>query len=294
MPYVLKKYNINKSIKIEDFLLDTLKLKEKLALKLLSKGRIIDHKNRRLQKGLIIKDGFIELSIFEPRSKNLKAIFETEHFAIFDKPSPLKVHPVLRSNEYTLLDEIRFFYGDNAQLVHRIDAQTSGLVLVSKNNYAHMILSSMFEEKKFVKKYKALVKNEIKQELLINEKIGKSKGLISIKMEVSKEGKDSSTLIKPIFYNKIKNQTLVEAIPYTGRQHQIRVHLDFINNSIVGDPIYGLDEEFVDKLLKGDILEEKAQKICGAKRLMLHAYYLEFEFFSRVYKISSQQNVLKS
>lgn len=292
MPYILKRYEIKESVHVEDFLLNTLKLKEGLALKLLAKGRIIDHKNRRLQKGAILKDGFIELSIFEAFSKNLKAIFETEHFAIFDKPSGVKVHPVARSSEYTLLDEIRFYYGEEAQLVHRIDAQTSGLVLVAKNKYSHMILALMFEEKKFVKKYLAIVKNQVKDEVLINKKISPSKGLIKIKMQVSSEGKDSSTLIKAISYNKKTNQTLIEAQPFTGRQHQIRVHLDSINHSIVGDPIYGLDEKIVDKLLKSEFSKEETLKICGEKRLMLHAHYLEFRFFSRVYKFCSKQKFL--
>lgn len=292
MPYILKQFDVIKGQKIDDFLVEIVKLEPSLALKLLQKGRIIDNKNRRLQKGFVLKSGFIEVSIYEPITKGLKPIFETEHFVIFDKPSGLIVHPSARSSTYTLLDEIRFQFGNEASLVHRIDAETSGLILVSKNKYSHFVLSSMFEEKKFTKKYQALVEGEIKNEILIDKSISNSSGLINIKMQTLKEGKESSTLIKPIFYSPKNNQTLVEAIPYTGRQHQIRVHLDSIGHRIIGDPIYGIDEKIADKLLKKEYTNIERLNLTGEKRLMLHAYYLEFNFLSRVYKFCSKQEFI--
>jgi 23S rRNA pseudouridine1911/1915/1917 synthase len=205
--------------KVEDFLVDVVKLSETLAHKLLKNAKIIDHENKRLQKGKVLKSGYIEVLIFEPISKGLKPLFQTQHFALFDKPSGLLVHPTVRSTQYTLLDEIRYLFGDDANLVHRIDAETSGLILVAKNAYSQHVLQEMFAKKAFVKKYKALVENELKEDVLINKKITTSDGLIKLKMQISEDGKESSTLIRPITYNKAKNQTLVEAIPYTGRQH---------------------------------------------------------------------------
>ena len=289
MPYVLRKYDIIAGEKVEDFLVDVVKLSETLAHKLLKNARIVDHKNRRLQKGKVLKSGYIEVLIFEPITKGLKPLFQTEHFALFDKPSGLLVHPTIRSTEYTLLDEIRYQFGDEAKLVHRIDAETSGLVLVSKNGYAQYVLKEMFEKKAFVKKYKALVEQELKEETLIHKKISPSEGLIKLKMQTSENGKDSSTRIRPIAYDKTKNQTLVEAIPYTGRQHQIRVHLDAIGHRIVGDPIYGLDESFVDDFLNDKIADSKRIQTTGASRLMLHAYYLEFTFLNTTYVFCSKQ-----
>ena len=291
MPYILKRFDVIPGVKIDDFLLQTVKLEASLAMSLLQKGRVVDDKKRRLQKGFILKTGFIEISIYEAITKDLKPIFQNEHFAIFDKPSGLVVHPSARSNNYTLLDEIRFQFGNDASLVHRIDAETSGLILVSKNKYAHFVLSSMFEEKEFIKRYQALVEGKIEKEILIEKKISSSKGLINIKMQTSNEGKESLTLIKPIVYDKNQNQTLVEAHPYTGRQHQIRVHLDSIGHRIIGDPIYGLDETLVDKILKKEFSLEQRIKITGEKRLMLHAFYLEFKFLDRVYKFCSKQKI---
>ncbi len=289
MPYVLKKYDIIAGEKVEDFLVDVVKLSETLAHKLLKNARIVDHKNRRLQNGKVLKSGYIEVLIFAPITKGLKPLFQTEHFALFDKPSGLLVHPTIRSTEYTLLDEIRYQFGDEAKLVHRIDAETSGLVLVSKNGYAQYVLKEMFEKKAFVKKYKALVEQELKEETLIHKKISPSEGLIKLKMQTSENGKESSTRIRPIAYDKTKNQTLVEAIPYTGRQHQIRVHLDAIGHRIVGDPIYGLDENFVDDFLNDKIADSKRIQTTGASRLMLHAYYLEFTFLNTTYVFCSKQ-----
>ena len=294
MPYVLKKYDViagkrTENKKVEDFLVDVVNLSETLAHKLLKNARIVDHKNRRLQKGKVLKSGYIEVLIFEPITKGLKPLFQTEHFALFDKPSGLLVHPTIRSTEYTLLDEIRYQFGEEAKLLHRIDAETSGLILVSKNGYAQYLLKEMFEEKKFVKKYKALVEHEVKEEILIDTKISTSEGIIKLKMQTSTEGKESSTRIRPIAYNKVKNQTLVEAIPYTGRQHQIRVHLNSIGHRIVGDPIYGLDESFVDDFLNDKIEKSERIKTTGALRLMLHAYYLEFTFLNTRYIFCSKQ-----
>jgi len=276
--------------KVEDFLVDVVKLSETLALKLLKNGRILDHKNKQIQKGKVLKSGYIEVLIFEPMSKGLKPLFQTEHFALFDKPSGLLVHPTIRSTEYTLLDEVRYLFGEEAKLVHRIDAETSGLVLVSKNGYANYVLKEMFEKKEFVKKYKALVEHELKEEQLIKAGISPSDGRIKLKMQTSEDGKASSTHIRPLAYNKTTNKTLIEAIPYTGRQHQIRVHLDSIGHRIVCDPIYGLDESFVNDFLNDNIEHSARVKVTGASRLMLHAYYLEFTFLGTRYVFCSKQS----
>ena len=108
-------------------------------------------------------------------------------------------------------------------------------------------------------------------------------------MKTDSNGKESTTIIKPIFYDQKNNQTLVEAIPLTGREHQIRVHLDSIGHSIIGDTLYGVNEDFADKFLKNEISKEKRVEITKASRLMLQADYLEFGFLDVIYKFSSKQ-----
>ena len=290
MPYIKKEFKTIKGKKIEDFLLEDISIDSKLTLNLLEKGKITDENNKRLQKNQIIKSNFIYIVIFEPITKGLKPIFDSFHFAIFDKPSGLMVHPSSHQLDiYTLLDEIKFYFGQKGSLVHRIDAETSGLVLVSKNAFSDMILKNMFEEKQYIKKYHAIVEGNIEKNLEIDTPITNDTGLIKLKMKTDLNGKESKTLIKPISYNKEKNQTLVEAIPLTGRQHQIRVHLNSISHRIIGDPIYGIDEKITDLFLKNKLSEDERLKYTKANRLLLQANYLEFEFLDVIYKFSSLQ-----
>ncbi len=290
MSYIKKEFKTIKGKKIEDFLLEDISIDSKLTLNLLEKGKITDENNKRLQKNQIIKSNFIYIVIFEPITKGLKPIFDSFHFAIFDKPSGLMVHPSSHQLDiYTLLDEIKFYFGQKGSLVHRIDAETSGLVLVSKNAFSDMILKNMFEEKKYIKKYHAIVEGNIEKNLEIDTPITNDTGLIKLKMKTDLNGKESKTLIKPISYNKEKNQTLVEAIPLTGRQHQIRVHLNSISHRIIGDPIYGIDEKITDLFLKNKLSEDERLKYTKANRLLLQANYLEFEFLDVIYKFSSLQ-----
>lgn len=292
MPYIKKEFKVEKNKKIEEFLKE-IPIDLKLSLSLLEKGKITDEKNNRLQKNQILKSDFLYITIFEPISKGLKPIFDSFHFAIFDKPSGIMVHPLSHQlNIYTLLDEIRFYFGEKASLIHRIDTETSGLVLVAKNAFADMFLKNMFEEKKYVKKYKALVDGKIEENLKIDKPITNDTGIIKLKMKTDTKGKESTTLINPIFYDENKNQTLVEAIPLTGRQHQIRVHLDSIGHKIIGDTLYGVDENFADDFLRDKISEEKREEVTKASRLMLQADYLEFEFLEIIYKFSSLQKLL--
>ena len=290
MSYIKKEFKTIKGKKIEDFLLEDISIDSKLTLNLLEKGKITDENNKRLQKNQIIKSNFIYIVIFEPITKGLKPIFDSFHFAIFDKPSGLMVHPSSHQLDiYTLLDEIKFYFGQKGSLVHRIDAETSGLVLVSKNAFSDMILKNMFEEKKYIKKYHAIVEGNIEKNLEIDTPITNDTGLIKLKMKTDLNGKESKTLINPISYNKEKNQTLVEAIPLTGRQHQIRVHLNSISHRIIGDPIYGIDEKITDLFLKNKLSEDERLKYTKANRLLLQANYLEFEFLDVIYKFSSLQ-----
>ena len=289
MPYIKKEFKTIKGEKIEDFL-ETLNLDLKLTLTLLEKGKITDENNKRLQKNQIIKSNFIYIIIFEAITKELKPIFDSFHFAIFDKPSGIMVHPSSHQlNVYTLLDEIKYQLGEKASLVHRIDAETSGLVLVSKNAFSDMVLKNMFEEKQYIKKYLALIEGQIEKNLEIDTPITNDIGLIKLKMKTDLNGKESKTLIKPISYNKEKNQTLIEATPLTGRQHQIRVHLNSIEHKIVGDPIYGIEEKIADLFLKNKLSKDERLEYTKAYRLLLQANYLEFEFLDIIYKFSSRQ-----
>jgi len=295
MPFMLKKFFIkeNTGKKIQQFLIDKTPLTVSTSQKLLAKGRVFDENNKVLQNGQKVKGDFIQIALFEGHTRGLKPIFETDDFAVFDKPSGVMVHPTSRNTAYTLLDEIRYHFGETANLAHRIDQETSGLVLVTKNKYSDMILKEMFENKLYDKNYLAVVEGKIDNEIKIDSGIKKAvNSKIGVKMQTSPDGKESLTFIKPIRYDKEKNQTFIEATPHTGRQHQIRVHLESIGHRIVGDPIYGIDEDIADRYLLKTLSKEERYGATGDERLLLHANYLSFEYKSIRYKIYSKLSLL--
>lgn len=289
MPFILKKYPSVKGKKIQLFLLNEVGLSMSTSQKLLSKGRVFDENSNRYQNGQTLKGEFVQVALFVGETRGLKPIFNTKDFSIFDKPTGIMVHPTSKDTKYSLLDEIRYHFGETANLAHRIDLETSGLVLITKNKISDIILKTMFEDKKYHKIYQALVKGHVKNDLSINSCISKDGGKIGVKMKVNNEGKQSLTIIKPINYDANKDQTLVQAIPHTGRQHQIRVHLDSIGHTIVGDPIYGINEDIADRYLCKTLSKEDRLKYIGHHRLMLHALYLEFQYDDILYKIFSKQ-----
>ena len=146
----------------------------------------------------------------------------------------------------------------------------------------------MFENREYNKEYLALVKGHLKNEITIDNPISKSTGSINIKMMCNNQsGKPSITHIKPLKFNEKDNTTLVEATPITGRQHQIRVHLDSIGFPILGDPIYGVDESVANAYLNKTLSTTQRFDLTGAKRLMLHANRLSFTYQDVAYDIAS-------
>jgi 23S rRNA pseudouridine1911/1915/1917 synthase len=289
MPFLFKKYNAVKGKKIQQFLLDEAKLSLPVSQKLLSKNRVFDDQGNILKNGQILQCEYVQVAVFEGHTRGLRPIFEIEDFAVFDKPSGIMVHPTRKTTEYCLLDEIRYHFGERADLAHRIDAETSGLVLVAKNKQASTILKTLFENRECSKEYLALVKGQLKNDITIDKPISKSNSTIKIKMTCeNKQGKASTTHIKPLKFNEKDNTTLVKAIPVTGRQHQIRVHLDSIGHTILGDPIYGVDDQIADQCLRKILSEEKRIELTGAKRLMLHANNLCFTYQETEYNITSK------
>ena len=289
MPFVLKKFNAAKGKKIQHFLVDEAGLSSSISQKLLSKNRVFDDQGNALKNGQILKGKYIEVAVFEGHTRGLKPVFEVQDFAVFDKPSGLMVHPTRKTTTYSLLDEIRHYFGDKADLAHRIDAETSGLVLVAKNKQASTILKTLFEIRKCTKEYLALVKGCLENNITIDKPISKSNCDINVRMTCENiKGKDSITHIYPLKFNEKDNTTLVKTIPITGRQHQIRVHLDSIGHTILGDPIYGVADQVADQYLKKNLSGKDRIKLTGAKRLMLHANRLSFIYKDKEYDITSK------
>ena len=288
MPFVKRPFHIEKPIKAFLFLIRQFNLRQGEAQRLISKGRLLIDGNSIYNRGATIT-GDIEVVYFEPKSRGVEPIFITKDFLIYDKPSGVMVHPNTIATEYSMLDEIRTHSGQDANGTHRIDMETSGLLLASRHKDAERFLKSSFEKKKIQKKYLAWVKGEVKESFVVEEPISIRSDYSSNKhkVEISKEGKYAKTEFKPIHYNKELNRTLIECKPLTGRTHQIRIHLFHVKHPIVGDPIYGTSFETSHNYLEGNLSIEDRIKETGASRLLLHANSLEFSYGCRFYIVSN-------
>ena len=285
MGFVKEEFNI-KNVKLLDFLIESFKITESEAKKMVNRGRVAFN-GERVKKYNQNYDGILTIIYFKPQPLGLKPIFETEDFAIFDKPSGVAVHPKGLTHSQTLLDDVRFLYGKDANLAHRLDKETSGLIIASKNKWSEKILKTMFEKKEIQKYYIAKVEGKIEKTLTINKPILTNFDLnIKMKVLIDKNGKSAKTIITPLKYENGK--TIVLAKPLTGRQHQIRVHLYHIGHRIIGDPLYGVKTEIADKYLKGELSSADRIKFTGSDRLELHSNRVVFEYGNRKYDISSK------
>ena len=290
MPFIHKQFEIKRKIPAYLFLIKELGMSQKIAQRMISKGRLICNGE------YVIKDQFellgsVELIDFEAKSRGLLPLFVTQDFALFDKPSGVLIHPQNRHTPYSLIDEIKHHFGHNANITHRIDQETSGLVLSANNKNSERILKMKFENREMKKRYLALVHGHVSRETYIEEPLLRAQdesALVRMVVKVHESGKASQTNIVPIEYFPDLDMTLIEAHPRTGRQHQIRVHLFHVKHPIVGDPIYGQKEEDVIRFLDRELREDERVSLSGASRLLLHASYLGFEYGGNSYDIHSQ------
>ena len=243
-----------------------------------------------------IIDGDFEFISFEPMTKGLKPTFETDDFVLFDKPSGVLIHPQNRHTPYSLIDEIKYQYGKDANITHRIDQETSGLVLAAKNKISERDLKMMFQERKIQKSYLALVHGEFKKSLHVKAPLLRKEdksAIVRMVVKVDKSGKESDTFFKPLEYFSDLDMTLVEAKPKTGRQHQIRVHLFHVKHPIVGDPIYGQSDKDIVRYLDKELSPKERIDKSGASRLLLHANELEFSLYGKAYHFVSKIDFLE-
>ena len=195
----------------------------------------------------------------------LEILYEDDDIIVVNKRSGMVVHPGNGNHEHTLVNALMGHTDDlsdeggseRSGIVHRIDKDTSGVLLVAKTNEALRILSEDFKNKKVKRKYIALVHGVIDNNKgKIVAPIGRSK-LDRKKMCVTEDNSKSAVTNFTVL-ERFKKATLIECILETGRTHQIRVHMDYINHPLVNDPVYG----------KRKVINDYGQ--------MLHAYYLGF------------------
>jgi len=193
----------------------------------------------------------------------LTIIYEDEDILVIDKPAGLTVHPAPGHPSHTLVNAVLAHcpgLATNNELmrpgiVHRLDKDTSGLIVIVKNDFAQEYLAAQFKSRTVTKGYLVLVKGRLSPEQgIIEAPIGRDPHSRR-RMAIVEAGKEASTKYKVRKY--LNNYTLVEVTPITGRTHQIRVHLSAIGYPVVGDPVYGI-------------------KSAHLNRQFIHAYRLGF------------------
>lgn len=219
--------------------------------------------NYYLKKGDEIKikiDREKETQNIEPIKMDLNIVYEDNSILVIDKPPFLVVHPS-KSHDTSLANGIMYHFKESnsdsiVRIVNRLDMNTSGLLVIAKNQYSHMFLSNLIRDNIFKKQYLAVVKGNLKEKQGIIEKNIYRETDDSIKRVVhDTQGQYAKTIYEVI--ETYEACQLVKVSIETGRTHQIRVHMNYLGNPIIGDELYG-------------------DKIEGVERQLLHAYKISF------------------
>ena len=232
-------------------------------------GDPCSEKKRKAAAGDIVEITIPQPEWLEVGAENipLDIVYEDDELLVVDKPAGMVVHPAPGNHSGTLVNALMYHCGDALSsingvirpgIVHRIDKDTSGLLMVAKTDRAHNALSAQLAQHTITRRYKAIVYSNIKEdEGTVDKPIGRDPGNRLRNAVVYTNSKNAVTHYRVL--ERFGGFTLVEAVLETGRTHQIRVHMAYIRHPLLGDTLYG-----------------PAKNRYGAKRQMLHAGVLGF------------------
>jgi len=198
---------------------------------------------------------------------DVEILYEDDDLLVINKPSGVTVHPAPSVKEATLVEWLKHkgvrlstISGEERHgIVHRLDKGTSGTMVVAKNNNAHQLLSEQLQDKSMGRYYIAVATPPLKDDITtVESHIGRSANN-RLKMANNETGKYAKTMFKQLAISKDEKNQLIACKLFTGRTHQIRVHLESFNRHIIGDHIYATTSK-----------EEKSE------RILLHAYSIYF------------------
>ncbi len=240
-------------IRIDQYLTSKLNITRSKIEKMIKEGNIKVNGNiikksyiLNLNDEILIEEYTEKEMSSEPINMNLEIIYEDDDVIVVNKPNGLVVHPAPGNYSNTLVNGLMYHSKKLSSIngefrpgiVHRIDAYTTGLLMVAKNDKAHLSLAKQLEEKTTTRKYIALVWGIIKEDSgTIDAPIGRDKNDRKKMCVTDVNSKEAITNFKVL--ERYKNATLIELSLKTGRTHQIRVHMNYIGHPVVNDPVYG-------------------------------------------------------
>lgn len=221
----------------------------------------------KLVEGNVVRYEFVEANESPSQYEinfDVPILYEDDDLLVINKPPFLTVHAAPSVKEATLVDWLKFkginlstISGEERHgIVHRIDKETSGALVIAKNNEAHVSLSAQLEDKSMGRYYLAIIDLSLKENVVVELPIGRSLKN-RLKMDVVKDGRMAKSAFAKLVLSKDTKKELIAAKLFTGRTHQIRVHLQALSRHILGDSLYGFKSQ------NGTI-----------PRVMLHAYIL--------------------
>lgn len=258
---------LSDGIRADKYISENSELSRSAAAILLEKGDCLVNgkvcgKNYKLKIGDIVEIKLPEAEEIEIKSENipLNIVYEDEDLIVVNKPKGMVVHPAPGHYSETLVNALMYHCGDSLSgingvirpgIVHRIDKDTSGLLIVAKNDAAHNGLASQIKCHSFTRRYEAVVVGGMKENGIVDAPLARHK-IDRKKMAVCENGREARTNYEVIAnYEKYSHLRLTLE---TGRTHQIRVHMAYIGHPVAGDPVYGDGKP---KWLEGQCLHAK-------------------------------------
>lgn len=246
-------FTVTESLRLDKLISDNTELSRSAAARLIETGAVLIDGKPAIKKDIPRIGSAVEITLPEPQACDilpenisLEIVYEDDDLLVVNKPKGMVVHPAAGHYSGTLVNALMFHCGERLSgingeirpgIVHRIDKDTSGLLMVAKNDFAHLKLSEQIKEHSFTRRYSAVVCGCIRENGTVNAPIGRHKTdrkRMCVTLENSREAVTHYEVVR-----NFAGYTQLDVSLETGRTHQIRVHMAYIGHPVAGDEVYG-------------------------------------------------------